>query len=507
MKIYKITEQIHVLKTTFIFLTFAVLTGCTSLRMDVALRGIMLDDDKMTLDGDTFDIREKIGDSLLIVWNYTQSYDRTPYYLLKYECNGFYYPQICATDITPITNTTNYVSIDEEKVYDIKAKKVLFSSPCCASGLYYLGKWKKLRVFASSDTICFSDGKCFGLQDDVYCRNPKNNGMITFIAGAQTKVVSFGDLYHAKKIGGYTEASIERFTKEYYIKPRSQYESVTAGFSVDLDIPKGDADSDKAIRYWMMAAITDDAFYQMKNNRDIPIGRCTSAKEMQHSLDEYGVLWEKLCRAEHQIEDTLDVRMTCDIKVKKVVDCDDYTTYYYWASLYNGGLHDLPREYYITYDKRRRGLLDVSNSVKPAMLQQFRHLVLESLKKEYDFCYEKESTWENFTHSIFSFHCPMIDGGLDDVMRSFLVHNYSCDDWAGWNGYNEEAFTEKDFPLPHFAVLPEGIVLTYHPYQIDCFAAGEYHAVIPFNDANKCLMFDYSKHEDLKPKLQRFIKL
>jgi hypothetical protein len=31
--------------------------------------------------------------------------------------------------------------------------------------------------------------------------------------------------------------------------------------------------------------------------------------------------------------------------------------------------------------------------------------------------------------------------------------------------------------LTHFAVLPEGIVLTYHPYQIDCFAAGEYHAV------------------------------
>ncbi|MFW5523200.1 MAG: RsiV family protein, partial [Segatella copri] len=76
----------------------------------------------------------------------------------------------------------------------------------------------------------------------------------------------------------------------------------------------------------------------------------------------------------------------------------------------------------------------------------------------------------------------------------------------GWTGYTEKAFTEKDFPLTHFAVLPEGIVLTYHPYQIDCFAAGEYHAVIPFKEANRCLMFDYSKHEDLKPKLQRFIK-
>ena len=190
-----------------------------------------------------------------------------------------------------------------------------------------------------------------------------------------------------------------------------------------------------------------------------------------------------------------------------MVDCEDYTTYYYWASLYNGGLHDLPREYYITYDKRRGGLLDVNNSVKPAMVQQFRHLVLESLKKEYDFCYERESSWADFTHSIFSFHCPILEtSGMDDGMLSLLDHNYSCDGWAGWKGYNEKAFTEKDFPLTHFAVLPEGIVLTYHPYQIDCYAAGEYHAVIPFKDANKCLMFDYSKHEDLKPQLQRFIK-
>ena len=339
------------------------------------------------------------------------------------------------------------------------------------------------------------------------CRKTNNEGFVKLVAGAQTKEVSFADLYNAKKMGGSTDAYIEHFTKDYYIKPRSKYESVDAGFSVDLDIPKGNADSDKAIREWMMAAIRDDAFYQLQNNMGIPVGKCTSLKDMQHSLDDYGVLWEKLCRAEYQIEDTLELRMTCDIKVKKVADCDDYTTYYYWASLYGGGLHDLPREYYITYDKQRGGLLDVNNSVKPAMVQQFRHLALESLKKEYDFCYERENSWEDFTHSIFSFHCPMIDtSGMDDVMRSLLVHNYSCDDWAGWNGYNEKAFTEKDFPLTHFAVLPEGIVLTYHPYQIDCFAAGEYHAVIPFKEANKCLMFDYSKHEDLKPKLQRFIK-
>lgn len=483
------------------------LISCSDLKIGVGLKGIMLDEDKMTLDGDTFDIRERIGDSLFVVWNYTHSNDRTPYYLLKYERNGFYYPQIGAESIFSIDNTTDYVALDDKDVYDIKNKKVLFSSPCSASGLYYLGKWNDLRLFASSDTICFSDGRCIGLQNDVFCRKPKNEGMVTLVAVAQTIEVSFSDLYHAKKEDKKNDVFVERLVKDYHIKPRNKYERMDAGYSVDLEIPKDTTEADKAIREWMMAAIRDDAFYQLENNRDSPVDKCSSLNDMLHSLDEYAVLWEKLCRAEYQIEDTLEVRMTCDIRVRKVVDCGDYTTYYYRTSLYNGGLHDLPREYYITYDKRRGGLLDVNNYVKPAMVQQFRHLALESLKTEYDFCYERENSWEDFTHSIFSFHCPMIDtSGMDDVMRSFLVHNYSCDDWAGWNGYNEKAFTEKDFPLTHFAVLPEGIVLTYHPYQIDCFAAGEYHAVIHFKEANKCLMFDYSKHEDLKPKLQRFIK-
>ena len=493
-------------KLLFIILTLAALTGCNGLRLGVGVRGEFIGD-AFVLDGDTFKIRKWISDSLFVILNNENPEENAPCYLLKYERNGFYYPLIEANSIAAIHNTVNYVCVDDNNVYDLKSKKMLFSLPCDAFGLYYLGTWKDLCLFGNSDTLCFSDGKCVGLQDKVYGRKSKKNGMLTLIAGAQAKEVSYAELHNAKKTSYKADASVERFARDYYIQPRSRYESVDAGFSVDLEIPKGTTEADNAIRGWMMAAIRDDAFYQLKNNSGIPVGRCPSPKDMQHSLYEYGVLWEKLCRAEYQYEDTLMVRMTCDIKVRKVADCDDYTTYYYWASLYNGGLHGLPREYYITYDKRRGGLLNVNNSVKPAMMQRFRHLVLESLKKEYDYLYEQENSWESFTNNIFSFHCPMIDtGGMDDVMRSLLVHNYSCDEWAGWKGYNEEAFTERDFPLTHFAVLPEGIVLTYHPYQIDCFAAGEYHAVIPFKDANRCLMFDYSKHEYLKPTLQRYIK-
>lgn len=238
----------------------AVLTGCHGLRMGVGLKGEVIDEDTLVLDGDTFTIQERIGDSLFIVWNYEHSDEKTPCYLLKYERNGFYYPQIGATSITSIDNTINYVSIDDKDVYDIKEKKVLFSAPCDISMLSYLGKWKNLLVFARPDTICFSDGKCVGLQYDVFCRKPKNNGKVTLIAGAQTIEVSFGDLYHAKKIGKTSDPSVEKINKSYYIKPRNKYETMRAGFSVELDAPKDNSEQDKTVREWMMKAVRDDAF-------------------------------------------------------------------------------------------------------------------------------------------------------------------------------------------------------------------------------------------------------
>lgn len=240
---------------------------------------------------------------------------------------------------------------------------------------------------------------------------------------------------------------------------------------------------------------------------DIPAANGRTLDELKSSVDGYGILWEKLCRANYLGDEPTWLWLICDIKVDKVADCDDYVTYHYWASLYNGGLHEMPHSYYITYDKRRDCLLDLKNSVKPGSVHAFRKEVLKSMKPQYDEVYERLSSWDEFTYAIFSFHCPAIDtNGMDEAIKSMLEHNYACDGWAGWNGSNEKAFTEQNFPLTHLAVLPEGIVLTYHPYQVDCFAAGEYHAVVPFKDAAPYLKFDYSGHEDLKPMLGRFVK-
>lgn len=257
----------------------------------------------------------------------------------------------------------------------------------------------------------------------------------------------------------------------------------------------------------MMSSIKDDAFSLLDFHEKVPVGNSGSVRDMASSLDTYGVLWEKLCRSYFQEEDTLILRMTCNVRSRKIVDCDDYTTYYYWSSIYDGGLHEMPKSYYITYDKRRKMLVTASNTVKTTMMKQFREEALRRIKLQYDESYDGTSDYDDFLQSVFSFHCPMFDmSSWDETTRSLLEHEYICDEWSGWGYIGNDAFTLDNFPLPHLAVLPEGIVLSYHPYQIDCFMSGEYHVLIPFEKISHCLQYKYCNYIDSYPKLEQFIK-
>lgn len=481
-----------------------MIASCNGLTSGVGIRGIVCGDNFMTLDGDTFKVQERIGDSLLIVYHYPKDNDH--HYLIKQERNGFYYIQQEGNTISTIDNTQEYVCVDGKRVYSLKAK-TSFSVPCDASYLYYLGQWNERVALTNQDSICFSDGKCIALQEDAFCMASDIKGNVVLGMGARRLQVPIEKLYQYKHKSISTERDIVRFTEKYFIQPRSRYESVEAGFDVDLDIPKGTADCDNAIREWMMSSIKDDAFSLLGFHEEVPVGNSGSVQDIESSLDTYGMLWEKLCRSCFQEEDTLVLRMICNVRSRRIVDCDDYTTYYYWSSIYDGGLHEMPKSYYITYDKRQKMFVTASNTVKTTMMKQFREETLRRIKLQYDENFGETTGWDGFLQSVFSFHCPMFDtSGWDETTRSLLEHEYVCDKWSGWGHTGNDAFTLDNFPLPHLAVLPEGIVLSYHPYQIDCFMSGEYHVLIPFEKIIHCLQHRYHNHTDDFPRLEQFVR-
>lgn len=65
-----------------------------------------------------------------------------------------------------------------------------------------------------------------------------------------------------------------------------------------------------------------------------------------------------------------------------------------------------------------------------------------------------------------------------------FTDDYPCGDWSGNNGEN---MSKEQIPLQHIAILPQGIVTSYHPYQVGAFSEGDYHILVPFEDIGEYL--------------------
>lgn len=509
-----------------------MVVSCTDSSISSPMKGHRIGYNRMLLDGDTFRIKATVidpwtaptsvkngdtsgvksmkFDTLFIVRNDSLPEGQVRSYLIKPGAGGLYYPLVGAKEISGIIGTCQYVVLDGKDIYDIEKGKVTFASPCDVSSyLAYLGEWQGKLALSNRDSVCFTDGKGLGLQTMTYCnRNRKNKDVMTFVKVVQTLDVPFSKLYSlATKRKHVKDTSVERVERECSIKEGLANENLKIGFYVRMDLPKGNSRGDSVMRSMLMRSVRDNIFELLPNGEDVPVSRCATLAEMKMSLDRYSVLWEKLCRAANRRYGTLERSLCCEIYAEKVADNSDYTTYYYYASSFNGDLHMLPRSYYITYDKKRGCLLDVSNFVKPAKVQQLRMLALKSMKPQFDRAHGGISTWEDYSTSVFATHSEFYDPAEIDEDLRFIYKLYVCDTWAGWDGCGGKSFTEHTFPLCHFALLPEGVVFTYHPYQLDSFRAGEFHAVIPYEEAKDCLIDDYSNHPEDKNDLKRYVIL
>lgn len=466
-------------------------TCCSKMKQGVGLQGVVVDEYRMTLEGDTFSIRDCIYDRLFIVRRNAYS-EGEPCYLIKRESNGFYYIQAEEKEISFIDGTERFVVFGNGEVFDIESKGVLFRTDYdWSEGFAYLGTCGDIFLFGNMDALCFSDGTHIYLQPNAYHKLTDDDQMIHFTLGAQYMDISPSELRQQIGKPAKRDNTITHTKKGYFVRPRTEVcERIGdgLGFDVDMDVPSGSSTTDIAVRQWMMTQIRNDAFDLLEcSPEEAGISECDSVKDMLRCLDLLGDVWEKTLRNAHV--DTLYDKIDSHIMIRKIVDCKDYVTYYFSSMPYTGGIHALPRSYYATYDKRRNVFLTADNTVKKEARRTFATMVLRSMKKQHDDYRGQENEWQDYTKAVFS-------------GWGFL---YCCDKNTEWKD-KDTPYNLSDFPLPHLAIIPEGVVLTYHPYQIDCFGAGEYHAVVPLKDVAECLRYQYK--QDTSPKqLDMFIKM
>lgn len=443
-------------------------TMCSDRKPGAVMRGMMLDDNYMKLDGDTFFVSDVIGDRFLIVRKRSLETD----YLIRKKSDGAYSLLAESPDIYTIENTTDFLCIGGD-IYELNSQR-RFPIPQVdiSYGISYLGQYKGISAFGCNDKIWFTDGKSMSLRRHAYYFIPEEETVkspkVELGLGAFSTVLSAAELYELSGTLSAKGGNTKAYHYSFHVDPKYMLDENIAGFEVELDLPQGNTQIDVAIRKWILETINRDVFHQVCEE-PVALGKYETTDDFVKSLESYNVLWEKLYLEQFLLADSITPRLLSDIIIRKIEDNDNYVTYYYSNNMDFGGMHELPRSYYVTYDKRRSCFLSVANTVKPSMQKTLKTQMLHQLKKMYDERNpSEESTWSDSFDSYES--------------------EYVCDktEWPS-------QIPEGDCPLPHFAILPEGVVLTFHPYQVDSFANGEYHVIVPFDKIRGCLNNDYSK--------------
>ena len=126
-------------------------------------------------------------------------------------------------------------------------------------------------------------------------------------------------------------------------------------------------------------------------------------------------------------------------------------TYQEYTHDYNGGAHGFYTERLVSYDHVHQQEIDCDYLFKPERMSDVLSILLDEAKKT-----QQYKEWE-----------PNI---MDYVTNQ-----------------DEDGNETGGFTLPTPGLSEDGIVFSFQPYAISCFAAGTFHFTIPYSRIKHCL--------------------
>ncbi len=311
----------------------------------------------------------------------------------------------------------------------------------------YVGCMGDIHVFANPGQVFFSDGR----QADFYLSFTemavdKEKMQITWQMGCEQFTMSIARLHEMVKRGIPQPQCVRSFRiringveSEMNVMKISAY-AKRIPQKVACDFSKN-----------MAHCVFEDSIKPYKG------------ADMLSMANYYGKTWKENFEASWQGEESYPFEII-KVNLQKVTDNARYLTTYYMGNYYYGGAHGAHHSFYTTYDKKLDKILDVSDIVKDDKFAEFREVAYKELLR-----LKQERT----------------NAGLQEYEGS-----YRC---CGEGEFRSELNEASDLVLQHVAVLPQGISLSYHPYQLGAPWEGEYHVLIPYDKIKACLKFDYSK--------------
>ncbi len=312
----------------------------------------------------------------------------------------------------------------------------------------YVGNLNGLHVFSNDRQVFFSDGRQADFSPFVTSIAIDKAGMkITCRIGCEEITTSLAKLHDCLKRGATRPAFYRRYI------PKSNREMslgpIIIFHAYSDDVPEA------------VCHFISSLYVHYFSDEPVPT---SEASDFAGVADYYGNLWKNILEGWSDFSSLIG--LDCQQGLQKVAENERYLTLYYTDWGYVGGIHPNYHSFYITYDKELQKTLTLSDIIEASKLAKLRKAAFTALDNM------KKAQWEK--------GLSYYDGA-----------GYSCCGKSGANVTDQADIDATNMVLQHAALLPQGIVLSYHPYQIGSFAAGEFHALLPYSEIGDCLKIDY----------------
>lgn len=247
----------------------------------------------------------------------------------------------------------------------------------------------------------------------------------------------------------------------------------TAELVCNLTYPIGRTNADVAIRKWLNQAIMLEFSATHENDYTPQIKLSQNGDNLQEAFRDYSLQYYRWVKKEYSDEQGILYPLHpfyVHFSAHPVVDNARYVTFYVEADISFAGAHGAPHSYYRTYDKKLNEFVSCDMLIKKEHFKDVCQAMYKNAMK---------TRQEKINREIRSLTTDFTD-------------DYPCEKWSG---NNDESMKNDNgmIPLQHVAILPQGIVASYHPYNIGGLAEEDYHITVPFKDIAGYLLQDYTE--------------
>ena len=331
-----------------------------------------------------------------------------------------------------------------------------------------------------SEIICTANGKTYYYSndnserlravytlDELLCGDPTllidsidslSKTTFSISTAHKSMIVDFADKNSVEKLKSLVPkfSYTNRFCKNYYAKENRIL------YHFEVDYPKQNTHNDDNIRKWLLGIINktfDDfdyseydmtatkhdkkepMFWKYKGNvRDIKaIGKFMSDKYIAIKINEYG-----------DDDDAYPCMVFFNLSLRLVSSNGKYYSYQKCMRNYNGGAHSYYTENIVSFDPVRNEEIDWNYLFVPGSKEKVLDLFFNVVKNNAQYVHWKDISTAEMVR--------------DDFKQKF------ADPKTG------------DITLTKPGLTDTGVVFSYQPYEIECFAAGCFHFEIPYKD-------------------------